>query len=483
MEKNLPLHGGKYGKLRRPSRAHKRKRGGFSKSKKTNTEPVPLVEDNVNQDVNIDPVENNLDTTQCTAVSGAASKEPEIQVSCLSSSAKKIHTVNVDDVDANSSCLLPDCFLLFHSKLLLDFINKMVLSCPDCGCTVHVLIQPEAKKGLAHFFKAECHCTCNQICEWSVLTCTSPKVNSKVFRGVKPFEINLRMMMAFRELGRGHAGIVQFCKLMNIPPPMDSKTYRKSFTRLYSSYKKISEKSMLRAATEAKGTDIDEAGVSNVIASFDGTWQKRGYSSLNGVVAAVSNGKVVDAEVLCKVCRECKYWNKKKNTKEFEEWSLHHKCQINHQGSSGSMEVTGVRSIFKRSVESRKLRYTTYLGDGDSKSFQTVLAENVYPGFDIVKAECIGHVQKRVGARLRAYKEKYKGVILVDGKPLTGAGRMTEKVMNTLQNYYGMIIRSNVGNLYQMKKGIGSIMKHCSQCLDSDGNDQPAKRHMYCPTK
>ena len=73
---------------------------------------------------------------------------------------------------------------------------------------------------------------------------------------------------------------------------------------------------MLRAATEAKGTDIDEAGVSNVIASFDGTWQKRGYSSLNGVVAAVSNGKVVDAEVLCKVCRECRYWNKKKNTKE-----------------------------------------------------------------------------------------------------------------------------------------------------------------------
>ena len=63
--------------------------------------------------------------------------------------------------------------------------------------------------------------------------------------------------------------------------------------------------------------------------------------------------------------------------------------------------------------------------------------------------------------------------------------------MNTLQNYYGMIIRSNVGNLYGMKKGT-AIVFHCSAFyLKEDGeyvtddngkkvNDNE-KRHQYCP--
>ena len=50
-------------------------------------------------------------------------------------------------------------------------------------------------------------------------------------------------------------------------------------------------------------------------------------------------------------------------------------------------------------------------------------------------------------ARLRTLKSTYKGKLLPDGKRLTGPGRLTERVINTLQNYYGMIIRGNVGNV------------------------------------
>ena len=53
--------------------------------------------------------------------------------------------------------------------------------------------------------------------------------------------------------------------------------------------------------------------------------------------------------------------------------------------------------------------------------------------------------------------------------------------MNTLQNYYGMIIRSNVGNLYQMKKGVAAILFHCSEYLDSDNKPDNVQRHKYCP--
>ena len=58
--------------------------------------------------------------------------------------------------------------------------------------------------------------------------------------------------------------------------------------------------------------------------------------------------------------------------------------------------------------------------------------------------------------------------------------------MNTLQNYYGMVIRSNVGKLYQMKKDIALIIHHCSEYLVKvDGSDKKVRdddaRHKFCP--
>ena len=48
-------------------------------------------------------------------------------------------------------------------------------------------------------------------------------------------------------------------------------------------------------------------------------------------------------------------------------------------------------------------------------------------------------------------KKLAKGYKCSDGKPLFGKGRITDKAINILQSYYGMSIRQNIGNLYQMK--------------------------------
>ena len=85
----------------------------------------------------------------------------------------------------------------------------------------------------------------------------------------------------------------------------------------------------------------DETGIRNIKASFDGTWQRRGYSSLNGV-GCISNRKIIDYEVLLEICPQCKYWSRRKNTPEYEEWKSNHNCAINHTGSAGSMEAAGV---------------------------------------------------------------------------------------------------------------------------------------------
>ena len=59
------------------------------------------------------------------------------------------------------------------------------------------------------------------------------------------------------------------------------------------------------------------------------------------------------------------------------------------------MEVVGAKRVFERSIEKHNLRYTKYLGDGDSKSFASV--KSTYPGIEVQKLECVGHIQKRVG--------------------------------------------------------------------------------------
>ena len=63
-----------------------------------------------------------------------------------------------------------------------------------------------------------------------------------------------------------------------------------------------------------------------------------------------------------------------------------------------------------------------------------------YSGRKIEKGKCISHVQKWVGTSLRYTKKDFKK-ILSDGKGIgSGKGRLTDKVINTLQNYYGMVI-------------------------------------------
>ncbi|GFU97112.1 uncharacterized protein TNCV_2125461 [Trichonephila clavipes] len=48
-----------------------------------------------------------------------------------------------------------------------------------------------------------------------------------------------------------------------------------------------------------------------------------------------------------------------------------HVCS-NFTGSSGNMELVGVFGMFERSKHLRKLQYSKYYGDGDSKAFEAV---------------------------------------------------------------------------------------------------------------
>ena len=117
------------------------------------------------------------------------------------------------------------------------------------------------------------------------------------------------------------------------------------------------------------------------------------------------------------------------------------------------METEGVKRIFQRSEDKHKLCFTEYHGDGHSKGFNEVENTYVDRGVRVVKRECVGHVQKRVGTALRKLKKDKKGLV--------GRGKLTDTIIDRLQNYYGIAIGSNVGHLLGMKKPIHASLMHC----------------------
>ncbi|GFX90329.1 uncharacterized protein TNCV_3849041 [Trichonephila clavipes] len=141
-----------------------------------------------------------------------------------------------------------------------------------------------------------------------------------------------------------------------------------------------------------------------------------------------------------------------------------HVCS-NYKESSGNMEAVGAFRIFERSLSKRDLKYTEYYGDGDSKGFLKV--KDIYGENSVTKLECIGHIQKRVGSRLRKLKKNTKG--------LGGKGKLTDKFIDKLQNYYGIAIRSNVGCLEKMQSAVIAAFFHCCS-----SNQNPM--HGQCPT-
>ena len=103
---------------------------------------------------------------------------------------------------------------------------------------------------------------------------------------------------------------------------------------------------------------------------------------------------------------------------------------MNHDKSSGAMEGADAVKMFSRSIDKQ--------------------------------------VQKRLGTRLRKICKTYRRTekIIKNGKEvekiikLTGKGKLTESIINSLQNYYGSAIRGNKGQLYPMKKAVAAVLHH-----------------------
>ncbi|GFT34473.1 uncharacterized protein NPIL_130921 [Nephila pilipes] len=167
-----------------------------------------------------------------------------------------------------------------------------------------------------------------------------------------------------RCIGKGAESAVMFCGIMNLPPPPT-----KFNNNLLQAARETCEESMAEAVHEA--VEENEGG-RDIAVAVDGSWQKRGFSSKNGVVTvtSVDTGKVIDVEILSKHCI-CP--NKTKHLQN---------CKRNFVGYSGKMEVT----VFEYENDN------TYNDVHDRASFELKISMKEWGGIDFVPAK---HNRKR----------------------------------------------------------------------------------------
>ena len=134
-------------------------------------------------------------TPATPTVVGASSRKfstPDIDVS--------ENPPDVDEADESETCAF-DCNFFMNSDLFMSLI-LMIGKCPDCSSPIEIKHDISKKCGVVQFFKM----TCNA-CEWS-LDFSSSKECSEDRAGRKAYELNRRLVIAFRENGQGFKNII-----------------------------------------------------------------------------------------------------------------------------------------------------------------------------------------------------------------------------------------------------------------------------------
>ena len=327
------------------------------------------------------------------------------------------------------------------------------------------------------------HCS-NRRCNDQESFHTAPQVN--IGSNLHVSSINRRSVLAMRAVGGDRSELATFAGIMDLPPPVQKSSY--------SLINKTIEKAATETQTESMQTaahleysmamPVEGSEFRNIDVSSDGTWMTVGHSSNVGVATTIgcTTGKVLDTGTRSKVCKSCDVWEKRdKTSPTYIRWRAQHVCTANHEGSSGGMEGAIITEIFCRSEQLYKLRYTRFIGDGDTNTFKVVSEAKPY-GDDVTieKIECVGHVQKRMGTRLRKLKQSMKGQRLADGKTLFGKGRLTDSQIDKIQRQYGIAIRANKKNLVKMRENVWAVYFHK---LSTDDNPLHNFCTANCPYK
>ncbi|CAF5006014.1 unnamed protein product [Rotaria sp. Silwood1] len=201
----------------------------------------------------------------------ALSAKQKINEPFLGSSSRKIqnyeqelHCIHNDDEY--------DFYQLVHNSSLLELMKNTI--CQSCLENWDGKMHLKKREGL--YFSIEFQCQCSNIIRINSSTQSS---------NTKHRDINIRSVIAANLSGVGHAGLMKICGALNVPPPVDEDHFSSLMCEILSTVQKHQHESMKKAVEEA----CEIASSRKLTVSGDGSWQKRGFASLNGVAAILSS--------------------------------------------------------------------------------------------------------------------------------------------------------------------------------------------------
>ena len=277
-------------------------------------------------------------------------------------------------------------------------------------------------------------------------------------------EVTMRSVLSVHCSGFSWRDLHKFATIFDMPPPFE-RMPEKYLNKIEETVNKAAELSMQGATDELHfRTDSIPSPIPNCIVatvSFDSSWKTRGFYSNVGFGSAISatNKKVLDYVLFNRTCDKCKRWTTERieeHPEDHKKWYNTHEqhCKKNYSGTSQSMEPEAAKLIWGRSIAKRKLCYTTFIGDGDSKAYNEITLMKPYDPITVQKEECITHVAKRLKKNLCTIKNNTANKTYVQC-------RLSEpKADHVSSNYSTFVIQNRGKSPATLSKGLHILLDH-----------------------
>ena len=162
-----------------------------------------------------------------------------------------------DIVQESNKCRKDSAFVLIDSSILCEFLDQN-LNRKTCGGSLTTAANLGESKGFATTFTASCnHCetpatplfTSSKTCtgKEQELSLSDHDHNQQQPGGPSPYEVNCRMVLFIRELGKGHSALRTFSRVLN-SPGITQSAYDNLFEKIHEASELMAEQSMKEAA-------------------------------------------------------------------------------------------------------------------------------------------------------------------------------------------------------------------------------------------
>ena len=135
--------------------------------------------------------------------------------------------------------------------------------------------------------------------------------------------LNARSVLAMREIGRGSKYMQTFFGTMDMLPPVHTHSYMLHNQALAAASISVAKENMMAVADYLHRVNgVGPRDVLDVKVTCDGTWSRRGFMAIHGVVVVISGdtGQILDFEVMMKSCAVCSQQRTRLGEEEFYVW-------------------------------------------------------------------------------------------------------------------------------------------------------------------